>query len=274
MKTLVERFIEILKSLVGCSIYVWGGNGEDLMQMTDAQRAAYFEKKERADSGRTKAQNIALCESLFQKLKAKGYKVIRAFDCSGLIYYTLKQLFPKQTDKTAQGFYDKCNPSSKTGMSRSDLREGDFVFKDKGKGIVHIGCFIGKGRIIHCAGRESGVIECSIDGTFNRYGEWAELFADQPQPEPTPEPQPQPQPEPQKGVFVLTKGNVYVRQGNGKYGADGKENPIIGKHSVKKGTKLPYIGQAEEDPYWYEVLYLEQQGYITSKPQYTTLVEE
>ena len=96
-----EQFCKIIESMVGCSVYVWGGNGEDLMQMTDAQRAAYFSRKERADSGRTKEQNIAMCEALFQKLKAKGHKTIRAFDCSGLVFCALKQMFPKQRDMTA-----------------------------------------------------------------------------------------------------------------------------------------------------------------------------
>lgn len=276
MKTLIQLFLKLLKALVGCSVYVWGGNGEDLMQMTDAQRAAYFEKHETESKSDgkityTKAQNIARDEALFQKMKAKGYNVIRAFDCSGLVYYVLKQLFPNQKDKATRHFYEMCNPSTdKTGMKFADLSEGDFVFKHDGKKIVHIGVFTGGKKIIDAAGRDSGVVERKIDNGFNRFGRWPALQEEAPQPEP----QPQPQPEPQKGVFVLTKGNVYVRQGNGKYGADGKENPIIGKHSVKKGTKLPYIGQAEEDPYWYEVLYLEQRGYITSKPQYTTLVEE
>ncbi len=273
MKTIVQMFLEILYALVGCSIYVWGGNGEDLMQMTDAQRAAYFDKHERADSGRTKAENIALCEALFQKIKAKGHKTIRAFDCSGLIYYALKQLFPNQKDMAARHFYAACNPSSETGMSLSDLKEGDFVFKDKGFGIVHIGCYVGNNKVIECAGREKGVVKQSIGSAWNKFGEWPALFTDVPEPQPEPQPEPTPS-QPVKGTFVVTKGNVYVRRGNGKYAADGKKNAQIGKHSVPKGTKLPYMGRAKEDPYWYQVEYLGEQGYISSNPRFTKLVEE
>lgn len=276
MKTLIQQFLELLKVLVGCSIYVWGGNGEDLMQMTDAQRADYFEKHETESKSNgkvtyTKAQNIARDEALFQKLKAKGHSVIRAFDCSGLVYYVLKQLFPNQKDMAARHFYEMCNPSTdKTGMKLADLSEGDFVFKHDGEKIVHIGVFVGGKNIIDAAGRDSGVVERKIDNGFNRFGRWPALQEEAPQPEP----QPEPQQEPQKGMFVVTKGRLYVRRENGKYDAHGKENPIIGKHSVPKGTKLPYIGRAEEAPNWYRVEYLGEKGYITSKPQYTKLVEE
>ena len=99
-----ELFADLIASQVGCSIYVNGGNGEDLLQMTDSQRAAFLDKREIADSGHTKAQNKARCEALFLKLKAQGFKVIRAFDCSGLIYWALKQLFPSQKDKRARDF--------------------------------------------------------------------------------------------------------------------------------------------------------------------------
>ena len=76
MKTYAQRFLAIIKALVGCSIYVWGGNGEDLAKMTDTQRMAYYRKHETEGSAETIEKNIARDEALFQKMKAMFHMLL------------------------------------------------------------------------------------------------------------------------------------------------------------------------------------------------------
>ncbi len=255
-----EQFCKIIESMTGCSIYTWGGNGEDLLQMSDAERAAYFARKERADSGRTKDQNIALCEQLFQKLKGKGCKEIRAFDCSGLVYYALKQIFTSQRDMTAASFYGRCDPSTaKTGLKISDLRPGDLVFKDKGSGIVHVGVYLGNLKIIDAAGRVDGVVKRSITSDFNRFGVWPALDQNQPRPSPGKK-------------YVKVKGSkertVWIRTKAGT-GKDCKKYKV-----ARGGETYPLLGRAETDPTWYNIDVAGKSLWITDKPAYTEVIEK
>ncbi len=255
-----ERFCKIVESMANCSIYVWGGNGEDLMQMTDVQRAAYFSRKERADSGKTKEQNIARCEALFQKLKAKGCKEIRAVDCSGLVYYSLKQIFQGQKDMNAASLYAKCNPSTaKTGLKLSDLKPGDLVFKDKGSGIVHVGVYMGSLKIIDAAGRDIGVTLRSITSDFNRFGAWPDLDRDVPKPAPG------------KKQYVKVKGTrtrtVWIRTAPGT-GKDAKKSRV-----ARGGDLFPLLGRAAQAPTWYNIDVNGESLWITDKTAYTEIVE-
>ena len=123
---------DVLSSFIPSAIYVWGGRGE-VVPDDAAERAAFFAKKETSDGEHTKAENIARCERLYQRRKSAGISVVRAFDCSGLIYYALRVLKLLNTRMTAQGYYSYCKENTdKTGMSRKDLIPGDLVFKHNG----------------------------------------------------------------------------------------------------------------------------------------------
>ncbi len=260
-----ELFADLIASQVGCSIYVNGGNGEDMLQLSDNQRAAYFEKCEIADSSHTKEQNKARCEALFLKLKARGFKVIRAFDCSGLIYWALKQLFPSQKDKRARDFYDMCDPSTdRTGMRVSDLQCGDLVFKHDGKKISHVGVYFGSLKIVDCAGRDLGTVKRSITSDFTRFGRLPALQKDVPVSDPAPTP------STEKKQLVRVKGKntrtVRVRIGPGK-----SYDKIMTAHG---GNTFPLLGRAASDPHWYNI---ECNGrtdaWITDNTSYTEIVE-
>ncbi len=87
-------------------------------------------------------------------------------------------------------------------------------------------------------------------------------------PDPTPEPEP---PAPTPGTkMIKVKGSVRVRDGNGKNHAQIK--PTVSKRTNPSGL-IPYNGQATESPYWYMTTWQGQPGYITSKKQYTEVVE-
>ena len=260
-----ELFADLIASQVGCSIYVNGGNGEDLLQMTDSQRAAFLDKREIADSGHTKAQNKARCEALFLKLKAQGFKVIRAFDCSGLIYWALKQLFPSQKDKRARDFYDMCDPSTdRTGMRVSDLQCGDLVFKHDGKKITHVGVYFGNLKIVDCAGRDLGTVKRSITSDFTRFGRLSALQKEVPASNHTTAP------SPAKKQFVRVKGKktrtVHVRIGPGK-----SYDKIMTAHG---GNTFPLLGRAVSDPRWYNIeCNGRSDAWITDNTSYTEIVE-
>ena len=80
-----------------------------------------------------------------------------------------------------------------------------------------------------------------------------------------------PAPEPTPGTkMIKVKGSVRVRTGNGtKYP---QIKPTVNKTTNPSGL-IPYNGQATEDPFWYMTTWQGQDGYITSKKQYTEVVE-
>ena len=65
--------------------------------------------------------------------------------------------------------------------------------------------------------------------------------------------------------LLKVKGNVRVRTGNGT------QYPKIG---TAHDELLPYLGQAEDPPNWYQTEYAGQEGYITSNPRYTEVIEK
>jgi hypothetical protein len=56
---------------------------------------------------------------------------------------------------------------------------------------------------------------------------------------------------------------VNVRKGNG---------PAYPKIGTARNELLPYLGQAEEEPYWYETMFEGSHGYITSNKRYTEVI--
>jgi hypothetical protein len=79
---------------------------------------------------------------------------------------------------------------------------------------------------------------------------------------PTPEPTPEPVPEP--GYVIKVRGSVRVRDGNGV---------LHKKIATVKNCRLPYLGQANESPYWYMTIVNGQHGWITSNSKYTSVEE-
>lgn len=69
-------------------------------------------------------------------------------------------------------------------------------------------------------------------------------------------------------VMIRVKGTVRVREKNS---ALSKKIKTVGEKG--KYTYIPYLGQAEERPYWYKTEVDGKEGYISSDPKYTKLVE-
>ena len=115
MSNSITEFIDLLSLQVNRAVYVWGGNGENILQMSDP--AAWIERRE------TSAENVEKDLALYEKRKAAGIDPIRAFDCSGLVYWALKQLGAIDRDLSSRGLY-----SESEKITEKDLQPGDLVF--------------------------------------------------------------------------------------------------------------------------------------------------
>lgn len=219
--------------------YLWGGQHTKL---TPENYKTVIAQKETTDENRRKAE--AYCEKMF----ARGYEALYAYDCSGLgVYwlYNLKHLY--KSDVNANTMMGRCK------LVTTPPRRGYWVFKLSGKRATHIGYMISDTELIEAKGRAYGVTKTTF-----RERDWScwgipKVFeseiVDPPEPEPV-------------GKYVLVVGgSVNVRTG------DNKNTPIL--LVAHKGDKLPYIDTAETG--WYHVRSKKGEGYITNLERYTQL---
>lgn len=152
----IEEFIAFLKSRVGCSLYVWGAQGEK--NITES----WIARRESDDQ-----KQVKRVLAFWDKLKAQGITDIQAFDCSGLIMYWLQNTKGYlKSDMSAAGLFSNCKQ-----LTRTELKAGDLVFHHNGTKISHVGIYVGDSKVIHCKGRDVGVIEEAIGKySWNRYG--------------------------------------------------------------------------------------------------------
>lgn len=152
-------FITYLESKVG-NIYVWGAQGKDLTNMTEAQVISYIKSRESTQANRDRAL------ALYRKVKASGKSPIEAYDCSGLIvHYICDIKHWIKNDTTANGLYNLCKSRGK--IAGAKLNKGDLVFIHKGAKKTHVGVYVGNGYTIEAYGRDLGVVKRKLS-----QGEW------------------------------------------------------------------------------------------------------
>ena len=139
-----EKFIAAARSQVNKGIYVWGAKGQNLLGMSDPE--AWIKKKE------TTTANAKRAIVLFNKRKSEGVNPIRAFDCSGLVYWANVEADIGYPVLNSRAFYRECVDVEK-------LMPGDLVFHHNGVKIVHVGIYIGDDTVCESQGRDVGVIE-------------------------------------------------------------------------------------------------------------------
>lgn len=221
--------VETVSGEVGTGIYVWGGNGELLSEMSDPYD--WIERKE------TSAENAKRAQRLFDRRKKDGVKDIRAFDCSGLVYWALKKLGVLKTDVSSRGLYALCTP-----IAENALQPGDLVFHHDGKRIVHVGVCAGSDQI-ECRGRDVGVVKNRRrHGYWNRFGRLKCM-----------------ENEACERFVYVRGGSVRIREGGGIL------TRCIG--IARRGERYPLIGTAASG--WYRIAWRGAEAYITDKPQYT-----
>lgn len=75
------------------------------------------------------------------------------FDCSGLVYWAHKQAGVRIGRTTAAGYAD-----SGKSVSYNNLQIGDVITFNYGRGVAHIGIYIGNGRMVHASGKGSETV--------------------------------------------------------------------------------------------------------------------
>lgn len=227
--SLREQFVQAVTDQVGKGVYVWGGNGEIL---DDASYAlAFVERHE------TSEENIRRTLGLIGKRMEAHVSPIRAFDCSGLVYWALHSLGLQKADVSSRGLYALCQP-----IAEDELLPGDLVFHHDGTQIVHVGVCVGSEQV-ECRGRDVGVVKNRRrKGYWNRFGR-LNVFGNV-----------------SEAAYVRIKGgSVRVREG------DGTATRCIG--IVHKGEQYPLLGRGPSG--WYCILWRDVCAYVTNKPQYT-----
>ena len=136
----MDKFINTLLSAVNNhGIYLWGGQGEKALSLSDSD----IYKRE------TSNENANRVIRYIRFLNEFGWltKKTRAFDCSGLVCYALVKagIEKKGFDDTADGLF-KRYPHTVT------LHEGSLLHR---KG--HIGVYLGYNHLIEAKGRDYGV---------------------------------------------------------------------------------------------------------------------
>lgn len=233
-------------------IYVWGAKGQTVSTLSDRQRAAFLAQRETADSTHTKAQNIARCETLYQKRRAEGVDPIRAFDCSGFLYWLLHEQGLCSVRRNSRGCYAACAYSSDSGMTKGELVPGDLVFRHDGTKIVHVALYIGDGKVLESGGRDVGVQVRALCAKDNRFGRLACIGAAGAK-------------QAETGRVVRVRyGTVRVRAGN-----NAESKPLF---TARGGQTFPLLG-VDETTGWYRIqLNGDGVGYITSRADLTEVV--
>lgn len=223
-----DTFLKLLRGQIGTGIYVWGGNGEILDEMKDP--IGWILQHE------TSRENAQRVFRLYAKRVDDGVKPIRAFDCSGLVYWALKAIGVQRSDVSSRGLFALVK-----SIEENELCPGDLVFHHDGKQIVHVGVCDGEAQI-ECRGRDVGVVRnARKPGYWNRFGRLPAFAV-----------------EPQEVVAILG-GSVRVREG------DSVAARCVG--IVHRGETYPLTGVGASG--WYRILWRGIEVYITNKPQYT-----
>lgn len=252
--SIVETNAYLQEQVDNHSIYVYGGQGQQGDRITER-----WIRRMEQDTGGTKVGGkyvsyADLAVQFWQRQIKLGYgDVLRAFDCSGLFSFWLMLKGVLDKDRSAHGIHSLCKDTT-------EKRSGYMVFRENSDGHkTHCGQLVSDNEVIHCRGRQSGCVRELYDPNYWHVisiPPWFKFDEDPPAP-----------PEPSTIEYVHPLGNVRVREGNGT------EWKQIYPTATKKDY-LPLLGQAEEQPYWYHVEWKGREGYITSKPRYTEVVEK
>lgn len=223
--------------------YLWGGQHTKL---TPENYKAVIAKRESVVANRRRVE--AYCEKMF----AKGYTVLYAYDCSGLGMYWLENVkHIYKSDMTANGMMGQCVIKSEKP------KMGWWVFKKTGARATHIGYMVDDEHVIQAAGRDLGVTRTKFKAKdWSCWGIPQAFRDDIVNPEPTP-----PSPTPEQYVEVVG-GSVNVRV------SDSKKGKIL--FTAHRGDTFPFVAVAPSG--WYEILTAKGDGFITNLPQYTKLV--
>lgn len=180
-KVKLNDWLDYLKSRVNIDLYVWGANGQLLVDILNNLRE--MEKNEN-DLDRTL--------TLLQKRLRANVNIydICCEDCSGL---GVKFLLPRKLipyDMTANGLYGyivgtkEIAPHGKS-ISLSKVKAGDYLFKGSDSNKTHIGYAIDSEWAVESQDHDVGVVKTRISDRPWKYAARPNWYSDSPDPEPT-----------------------------------------------------------------------------------------
>lgn len=151
-----SKFVKLLVKMARYhSIYLWGGQGELVSQLSND----YIRSHESSEKNALRVIDFISMLNAFGMVKSET----RAFDCSGLICWALVQV-----GREKAGFDIIANDLAKRYPKTTRLKRGVLVHREG-----HIGCYIGYNHIVEARGRDWGV----VISPFNPK-EWDKEFAD------------------------------------------------------------------------------------------------
>ena len=134
---------------------------------TTAKRTATPKPTKRPSSGvRTYPNIVAAAQDQLGKPYKWSAEGPDGFDCSGLVYYCLKQSGHSVSRKSAKGFSQ--NSSWALISSMDDLKAGDLVFfkSDSKDSVNHTGICISGSTMIHASSSKGEVVKSSLHQSY------------------------------------------------------------------------------------------------------------
>ncbi len=176
---------DYLESRVGIDVYVWGGNGEllvnQLPRLCDMEKDDHTDKQALANTDRVL--------TLVQKRLFTGVNIfdIRGEDCSGLLVRFLLDKGIIKSDMTANALWEyivgtKDKPAHGKQISLKDAREGDYVFQGNDSRKWHIGGAVSEKYAIESKNHDEGVCKTKIANRGWTYAARPDWYSDEPTP--------------------------------------------------------------------------------------------
>lgn len=130
----------------------------------DKALSDFYEKSKKDDVGKVSqiatqpgngstATGVSIANAALSKQGSRYYWGATGptyFDCSGLVYWAHNQAGIKLGRTTAAGY-----ANSGKAVAYSQLQVGDVITFDYGRGVAHIGIYIGNGQMVHASGKGS-----------------------------------------------------------------------------------------------------------------------
>ncbi len=148
------------------NLTVDGKTGEQTLDLIYSPEAVPSETKVKSERRRANIREmIKVAEKQLGKKYILGTSGTSTFDCSGLVYYCLKQAGSSRGRYNAAG-YSKVD-DWKAITSMDDLQIGDLLFfSTNGKKVGHTGIYVGNGMMIDASSSHGEVIKRSCTSSF------------------------------------------------------------------------------------------------------------
>ena len=149
-------------------------NDADARPSAEREKEIAAEKKKAEEEAAKKSVSgrintlIQAAEKQLGKPYVLGDRGPDSFDCSGLVWYCLKQADVYTRCTNAAGY--STNSSWKKITDMDDLKKGDLIFfkSDSSDRVSHVGIYIGSGTMIDASSSEGKVVKRSCRGSWSK----------------------------------------------------------------------------------------------------------